>query len=208
MISSRYLPALSVLLVLPLVPTFIHSYAGATESDTRVVASALGSVAGYRTMPTSRGPDWAKENFETDDWLERRYVSDADDVVVTVVRSYNLKTLYHHPELACAYGTAFDRYEVTRFVQRPDVPVHVLQASIGRHATAYYVLNYGERFIEHPIRFQLETAGQLLFSPRRPMSLFFAHDAVTAANLTDSANVEAVSLLFEAIDRYSASRPD
>jgi len=208
MISSRYLPALSVLLALPLVPTLIHSYAGAIASDTRVVASTLSTVSGYRATLTSRGATWGKENFDSDEWLERRYVSDNNDVIVTVVRSYNLKTLYHHPEHACAYGTAFDRYEVKRFAQRPDIPVHVLQTSVGRRATAYYVLNYGDRFIEHPIRFQLETAGELLFSRRRPMTLFFARDGVIGGSPTDPGALEAVSLLFAAIDRYSASRPD
>ena len=211
MISSRYLPALSVLLVLPLVPTFIHSYAGATASDTRVVATALGSVAGYRTTPTSRAVGMGPGRISRPTTgLERRYVSGDDDVVVTVVRLYNLKTLYHHPELACAvrHGFRSIRGQTLRRNDRT-FPFTCCRPASDVTPLAYVrAATMASASSSIPSGFNSETAGQLLFSPRRPMTLFFAHDAVTAADPTDSANVEAVSLLFEAIDRYSASRPD
>ncbi len=64
---------------------------------------------------TNRPADWGRRRFESQDWTERRYVSGGDQVVLTVVRSFDLKALYHHPELAVAYGADFEPSRVQSF---------------------------------------------------------------------------------------------
>src|SRR5688572_24699034 len=160
-----------VLAAITLVPTFIHSYADSTVRDGRTTAAIPASLAGYDGTPSRRSTAWGQRRFESGDWTERIYRSSSDEVMLTVVRSYDAKALYHHPELAVAYGPSYLRRELKRFAQRPDVPVHVLYADSG--TVAMYTLHYDNRFVEDPIRFQLRTAGELLFSGRKAMTLFF-----------------------------------
>jgi hypothetical protein len=202
MISVRYAPAICVLIALALIPTVIHSYAGYVVTDDRTTAGIPSVLAGFSSVPSSRNAMWGKRRFDSDDWLERQYVSDGDEVVLTVVRSYDLKTLYHHPELAVAYHVStFDSYDIRRFSQRPDVPVHVLRSATAKHPVGMYVLQYDGRFIDDPVWFQIRTSGELLFGGRKPMTLFFVHDVETA----DDAHLEilpAARVLFAAVDSF------
>ena len=132
------------------------------------------------------------------DWIERTYTSPGDEVVLTVLRSYDLKKLYHHPELDVAYGTPFLRQETRRFARNPEIPVHVLYSDTDRGSIAVYVLHYDGGFVADPLMFQLRTASDLLFSGRKPMTLLFARDL----NAPSAANVESlpvVNLLFAAV---------
>jgi hypothetical protein len=65
-----------------------------------------------------------------------------------------------------------------------------------------YALLYDDRFVENPIRFQLGQAWELLFSGRRPMTLFFLTDEQVSAGTTLEA-LPSIGLFFEAIDRFS-----
>jgi uncharacterized protein DUF3485 len=203
MLSSRYAPAVCLALLVVLVPTIIHSYAGIVVKDGRSTASIPGTLSSYTSLPTKRGADWGKDHFESDDWFERQYTSADDSVVLTVVRSYDLKALYHHPELAVAYRFAnFDRHTTETPADRPEIPVHVLTSDESR-AVGLYVLQYDGRFIADPIRFQLRTAVELLFSGRKPMTLFFVRDDAAASGVSPL-KLPAATLLFEAVDRFSA----
>src|SRR5687767_6181107 len=170
MISTRFLPVVCALLAVALVPTFIHSYAEFTVEDGRLTGSIPTLLAGYSGAASKRDADWGRRRFESHDWTERVYRSAGDEVTLSVIRSYDAKTLYHHPELAVAYGPSYLRNELRRFDQRPDVPVRVLYAEPG--TVALYALQYDDGFVENPIRFQLRTAGELLFSGRKAMTLF------------------------------------
>ena len=204
MLSSRYAPAVCVALLVVLVPTIIHSYAGIVVNDGRSTASIPGMLLSYTSLPTKRGVDWGKDHFDSDDWFERQYTGPGDSVVLTVVRSYDLKALYHHPELAVAYRFAnVDRMTTETSADRPEIPVHVLTSDEGR-AVGLYVLQYDGRFIADPIRFQLRTAGELLFSGRKPMTLFFVRDDVAASGVSPL-KLPAAALLFEAVARFSAA---
>ncbi|HZI80110.1 MAG TPA: hypothetical protein VFD69_11395 [Vicinamibacterales bacterium] len=201
--SSRYAPAVCVVLLLALVPTIIHSYAGLVTNDGRSTATIPTSLMSYSSAPTRRSADWGERRFDSHDWFERQYTSTGDEVVLTVVRSYDLKALYHHPELAVSYQAAkFDKSRMESAEGRPDVPVRVLTNRPGG-AVAMYVLHYDSRFISDPIRFQLRAAGELLFSGRKPMTLFFVLDKTTPEGVAPL-NLPAAKLLFEAIDRFTA----
>lgn len=200
MLSSRYAPAICVALVVVLIPTIIHSYAGTVVDDgleTTAIPAALGS---YRSTPTRRSADWGERHFDSHDWFERQYTSGSDTVVLTVVRSYDLKALYHHPELGVAYHEAsFAQSRVVSFPGRSDMPVHVLCCGDSK-ATALYVLHYGGRFIAEPVVFQLRTAGELLFSGRKPMTLFFVRD--DAPDADDPLKLQASRLLLDAVTSF------
>jgi hypothetical protein len=195
------MPITCVLLGLALVPTFIHSYAGIIVADGRATGDIPTSLAGFTSSPSTRNAGWGKRRFDSDDWTERRFLAGSDEVLLTVIRSYDLKTLYHHPELAVAYGTGFVGEQVERLVQNPDVPIHVLQPAPGVRALAMYVLHYDERFVENPITFQIRTAGELLFSGRKPMTLFFLHDLDVPEGASPD-TLPSTRLLFSAIDRF------
>jgi hypothetical protein len=201
MIATRHLPILCVLLAAALVPTAIHSYANTVVVDGRAAADVPAVLAGFISAPSGRNPAWGQRRFVTDDWIERKYAVGRDDVVLTVVRSYDLKALYHHPELAVAYGPDFSRDEVIRFADRPEVPVHVLRTEVGTPAVGMYALLYEDRFVEQPIRFQIRTAGELLLSGRKAMTLFFAFDA-DASGEKDLAASPARRVLTAAIDAF------
>ena len=206
MMAGRYLPILSALLAAALVPTVIHSYAGMKVDDGRTAARIPSALAGFTSAPTDRRDDWGKRRFESDDWFERKYVSGRDEVVLTVVRSYDMKRLYHHPELAVAYGTPFTDHETVRFPERPDIPIHVLRTElVERQAVGLYALHYGNRFIDAPIWFQLRTAGELLVSGRRPMTLFFAND-LSVPEEANVAKLPSRSLLLAAIETFTSGR--
>lgn len=202
MISTRFLPALCALAAVTLVPVLIHSYSEMTISDGRSLAAIPESLTGYSGNPSGRNQTWGQRRFGSDDWIERIYRSGNDEVKLTVIRSYDTKSLYHHPELAVSYGPSYNTSEVKRFAQRPDVPVHVLYAP--SRTVVMYALLYGDRFVEEPIRFQLGLAGELLFSGRRAMTLFFLTDEHIPPDTTIEA-LPSMRLFFEAIDRFSSS---
>jgi hypothetical protein len=202
-ISFRFVPVMSVLLGLALIPTIIHSYAGALESDGRTTEAIPVSLAGYQSTPTDRNPTWGERRFESTDWTERTYTGGGDRVRLTVVRSFDAKSLYHHPELAVAYGVSFVGSDATHVQSRPDIPVHVLTPGDGVTARGLYALHYDGRFIANPVSFQLRTAGELLVGARKPMTLFFALDE-DAAGEGDLENLGALRLLFAAIDAFVA----
>jgi hypothetical protein len=204
MLSSRYAPAICVALLVALVPTMIHSYAGMVVADGRTVQSIPTSLASFTSAPTRRNADWGQSHFDSHDWFEREYVQGGDKVVLTVVRSYDLKALYHHPELAVSYHVVkFDDASTQTAPEHPDIPVHILTNTTAA-AVGMYVLHYDGRFIADPIRFQLRTAGELLFTGRKAMTLFFVRDDAVPAG-AGPLKLPAAQLLFEAVDRFVTS---
>jgi hypothetical protein len=209
MTSARYAPAVCVLLAIALVPTLIHSYGASEQVDAYRTDAIPTSLMGYESVSSGRVRNWGLEHFDSRDWIERDYAKKGDEVRLTVVRSYDPKSLYHHPELAVAYGqrfgATFARHEVVRIAAAPQLPIHVLHPTPGGNAVALYVLHYDGEFIEDPVWFQIRNAATLLFSRRKPMTLFFAHDlaAPPDARVED---LPAAALLTTAIETFLAPR--
>jgi len=203
--SPRYAVAVCVLALISLVPTIIHSYVGVVIVDGRHTATVPQALDGYTSTPSKRSATWGKRRFDSDDWMERNYSKDGDDVIVSVIRSYDLKTLYHHPELAVAYreGHTYQPERTRRFPGRGHVPVHLLRAVEPDPAVAMYVLQYEDTFVERPVLFQLRTSGELLFTGRKAMTLFFVQDASAPADST-LATAGVTRVLFAAIDAFTA----
>ena len=201
MMSARYAPAICAVMLLALVPTIIHSYAGVVVADSLSTRSIPERLGDYGSVPTRRSADWGERRFEAFDWFEREYVSPPDTVVLTVVRSYDLKALYHHPELAVAYHFAnYSTASVGTIDGHPEMPVHVLSNTEGG-AAGLYVLHYDGRFITDPIRFQLRTAGELLFSGRKAMTLLFVRDDSVPAG-RNPLGLPAAQLLLDAVRHF------
>jgi hypothetical protein len=200
MISSRLMPAACVCIALALVPTLIHSYGGGLATDGRITAALPTSLGSFSSTPSDRDATWGKRRFDSDDWVERNYTDGVHPVRLTVARSYDPKTLYHHPELAVAYRTSFEAVRSRRLPERPDIPVHVLAPGPGEQSRAMYVLHYDGRFVDDPIMFHIRTAGELLFSKRKPMTLFFVLDTDPVA--ADQVGKAATQVLFAAIDSF------
>jgi hypothetical protein len=169
---------------LALVPTIIHSYAGVVVRDGRQAASIPPSLAGFTSVPSPRDQGWGKRRFESDDWFERRYLSGDTEVLLTVLRSYDLKRLYHHPELDVAYGNGYLSDDIVELPGAKGVPVHHLRTSPEADGTALYALHYDDNFVSDPLWLQVRLSWQLLFSGRKPMTLIFARDVRGAKGKT------------------------
>jgi hypothetical protein len=202
MFSFRYVPAIVILAAIALVPTLIHSYGGAeAHDDGRSAAAMSTSLAGYSGVATGRNATWGRRKFGSEDWIERTYSAPGDELRLVVVRSTDAKSLYHHPELAIADETAFDRPRTIFPSERPSMPVHVLDPTPGGGARAVYVLEYAGRFVENPVRFQIRTSLEQLVSRRKPMTLFFVIDRQEAA--ADADDSSAMRLLIAAVDSFT-----
>jgi hypothetical protein len=210
-ISARYAVAVCVLAVAALVPTVIHSYVGVVVEDGKKAGSVPTTLVGYTSTPTERNAGWGQRRFDSNDWVERKYSNSngTEDVILTVIRSYELTPLYHHPELAVAYydGHSFEAARTRRFAGHDDVPVHVLRPDSADIAVAMYVLEYDGRYIDNPIAFQLRTSGALLFSGRRAMTLFFARTKA-APSERDLGTSGIGRLLLAAVDAFAGHTND
>ena len=206
MISSRYAPVVCALVGLALVPTFIHSYAASPADDGRHTDRVPALLAGYASRASdAHNETWGQRRFESFDWTQRLYTAAGDEVTLTVVRSYDPKSLYHHPELAVAEGEGFAAERIMTLPHSPEIPLHVLHGDRENGATALYVLHYADRFVADPIPFQLRIAGQLLVTGRQPMTLFFVLDEKPST--TDVATLPATELLLAAVDAFVNGAP-
>ena len=206
MISSRFAPPTALALALALVPTVIHGYRGVRIHDGLTVAAIPAELGGIPSTPTNRKPGWAKDVFDSDDWIERTYQVPNSPVRLFAARSFDPKRLYHHPELAVVRGQEFDAAGTISLPGRPGVPVHLLKTTRnGQRGTVAYALLYKGEFVRSPIRFQLRTSAGLLVSGRRAMTLFLASDLAGKPDRPEDA--PSVKLLDAAIRSFEAQAP-
>jgi hypothetical protein len=192
-ISTRYAPAVTILLAFALIPTIRSSYVGAQAHDGRSTGKIPIMLAGQFGSDTQRGTAWAKKTLSADDAIERRYGS---NVTLFVGRSYDAKQLYHHPELGVAYGRSYSASGTRPASERPEVVLHWLT---GQEAWALYALAYEDTFVSDPIRFELRRALTNLVRPREPMTLFFVHGR-------GQAPPEGEAVLLAAIDSFRSQQ--
>lgn len=176
MISPRFGVWACLVIAAALVPTVIHSYIGVVVRDDLRTTNVPSTLAGYTSVPTASDAGWGRRRFDSDDWFDRNYTMGQNQVQLTVVRSYDLKRLYHHPENDLARGVGLFVHEVITLPGLADVPVHLLRTDTESEASAMYALHYDGGFVQDPLWFQVGLAGQLLFGGRRPMTLMFARD--------------------------------
>jgi hypothetical protein len=195
MISSRSLAATAALLALALVPTVVHTYVGITATDGRTSGAVAHHLDGVEGVDTKRSVGWVTQYFGTEDFVERRY---GTDVTLFVARGYDAKRMYHHPELALAYGRSYDSVNIAHVSSSAkSVPVYMLT---GQGGLACYALLYNDEFVEKPLQFQARQAFSMLFSPRRQMTLFFARGSTSS----DAIESPAVRILLAAVESFLA----
>lgn len=174
--SPRYAWGVVVLALLALVPTVVHNYLGLTTDRGPNAASLDVRVQGAAVAQTSKSARWFEESFRTSDAVEREFTGVGGRVVrLTIIRSFDAKLLYHHPENVVAYAQALHEHAVIRVPTHPGVPVHRLQTEPGnsRRALGFYALRYRGRWVEEPVRFQLGLMASLLVNGREPTTLLF-----------------------------------
>lgn len=174
MISTRLAPATAVLLLLALVPTAVHSYRGVSYDDGVRPRQVPVVIDGMGSMAEPRRDNWGQRRFNTDEWIDRWYGT-APRLRLTVVRTYDAKAVYHHPELAISYPDAqLGRPVLERLAD--GTPVFVLRGmDQSRDLVAYALLSDG-RVVENPYVEQVRLALRMLVGGRRPMTLVYVQD--------------------------------
>lgn len=199
MISTRFATPVIAVLGITLVPVVIHTYVGMTASDGKTATDVSVMLDGRHGVDTNRRAGWVREQYDATDFIERRYGA---DVTLFVARGYDVKKLYHHPELGVGRGKGFEPAGVTHVPAKSgSIPIHMLTANNG---LAGYALLYDGQFIERPYRFHVSQALSLLVKPRQPMTLFFAQGGA-AASPVDS---PVMRVLLAGIDSFLNARPN
>ena len=207
MISPRFLLPTGLLLALALVPTVIHHYVATTSHDGLTAGAVNGPFSNYTVESTDRREKWVAQTFASKDWLENRYTgATGEQVLLFVARSYDLKRLYHHPEIGLLRGVDLEREALVSAASMPNIPVHFMRERDGTGAAAYVMLYDGE-FVANPITMQLKSSLEMLFSASKPLTLFFVYDR----NLQGKAEFDtspAAHVLAEAVNRFNLQDPD
>jgi hypothetical protein len=204
--SARYATPTLVVLLLALVPTIVNSYVGRKVVETPALTDALpATLDGRPSTPTRRKASTIQREFASEDWVERTYTMGLESpVTVLAVRSYDMKRLYHHPELAVT-EREYENARLTQ-VQGPTgaVDIHLLPGMQG--GMAAYALVYRGRTIASPYLFQIRVAPELLITGQRPLTLVFAEDP--AGNASAAADQSpAVRSIVAAVAALAAATP-
>lgn len=174
MISTRFAPITVLLLVLALVPTVLHTYRGLSYDDGIRPAQVPRVIDGMTAQDEGRRENWGRRRFGTDEWIDRWYGA-SPRLRLTVVRTYDAKSVYHHPELAISYPEALlGRATIERLPG--GVPVFVLKGMDQSRDLVAYALVADGRVIENPYLEQVRLALKMLVSGRRPMTLVYVQD--------------------------------
>jgi len=205
MISARYALPVSLVLMLALIPTVIHSYLGLKTDDGLSVKKIKPELGNFNSEPTNRQPGWGEETFGSVDWIERAYTDEQGKTLrLFVGRSYDHKRLYHHPELALSYAKDLRSEGQIHLSGQPEIPVNLLHNDM-RPNMAAFVLLYDGKFIDNPISHQIRDSLKQLISARKPMTLFYIADDNAPKNTTFLQS-PAASLLNKAIKDFMAQQ--
>ena len=205
MISARYVLPVALVLALAMVPTVIHSYLGLQTDDGLSSRTINEELFVYASEPTKRKDKWVEDMFAGHDWVERIYRNrEGKEFRLFVARSYDHKKLYHHPELALSHGVGFGKSEIVNLAGREGAPVFVLRGESGP-GVAMYALHYDGEYVGDPIFHQIRNSLSLLFSERKPITLFYISGNSAAPN-EDLENSDMGQLLISAVESfYSAA---
>jgi len=178
------------LLVVALIPTIIHSYIGAKENDGKYVKNIPITLNNINSTPSNRNAGWGMYTFSSFDWIERNYHDNQNKTLkLFIARSYDYKSLYHHPELAISYSYHIDSKKTIELKSMPKVPVFTLSSENNSIVIAYALL-HDNKFLSSPIKHQLINSVKSIFSSSKPMTLFY----VSQTNLPSNFKLEGSSL--------------
>jgi len=205
MISARFLLPLIIGLLLAAVPTVRHGYFTFQADAPGITDAALPStVAGIPGAPRVRQAAWVRNAYGADSWAERAYESPGRAITLFVARGFDMKKLYHHPELGVLRGRSFQPLHHATLPGGAGEPVYVLPAAEARGESAVYALVYESRWVANPYVLQLSSALSTLWTGRRPLTLVLASGTV----LTDQGQPSRdVADLLRAAVRGLAGKP-
>jgi hypothetical protein len=206
MISARFALPVLALLCLALVPTVTHAYLRVNVDDGQDAAAVGWTLADLQGVATERSPAWVREHYDSDNWIERQFISEKANITVFIARSFDFKRLYHHPENAVLHGHAFESRGTRRLPRMPNIPVRVLESASPGAGLAVYALLYDGTFVDNPYLFQVRSSWDLLLGGRKQMTLFLVHDPSNAPDVPVE-NSLAVRVLDEAIQQFLAQPP-
>lgn len=207
MISSRYALSVTMVLALALIPTVFHSYLVTLINDGRSAERITHVFGEFSSKPyDQRKARWVKKVFDSQDWVERIYKnSSGEKVRLFVARSYDLKRLYHHPELGLSHGADLKSEGVFMLHGKSEIPVHLLQSRSERGLVAYVLLHDG-MFIKDPLAHQLLEAFKQFVSAKKAMTLFYVSDSISP-NGVDFNKTSAAFILGEAVKSFQNQIP-
>ncbi|NOT11647.1 MAG: hypothetical protein HOP23_07445 [Methylococcaceae bacterium] len=204
MISSRYAGPVAIILALATIPTVIHNYLGLTKDDGVTVKTINPIVENFTSSPSKRNAGYGEETFGSKDWLERIYTNnEGKSVRLFIVKGYDHKRLYHHPELALSYAKDLRSRGQIHLDTNPGIPVNLLKND-NRPNTAAFALFYDGKFISNPIKHQILDSLNMLISPKKPMVLFYVSDDNPPQDNNFNQTVSAL-LITKAIEDYQSN---
>ena len=171
--SLRYFYALSACLLAALIPVVVHSYLRVEVNDCK------GTLFLPQFTPTSisaqKHDAWMRETFQSSQWNEGSFERDGLRFDYSIIRSYDPKRLYHHPEnyfVDRAFWLSRDLEWVP--ADSGTLPIHrAYYRQTDPAAVVAYLLVYRSAPVASPYWAQLRAAPVLLFRGRYPMTLFF-----------------------------------
>ena len=196
MISTRRAVAAIVILLLAAVPTIVHTYMHWTVNDGWRASKVPVVLSGLTSSPQQHNsPTWGLRRFTTDDWIDRRYGAD-DGIRLTVVRTFDLKTVFHHPELAISYPeSSLDSGKA--WVTPDGDPVFVLRGIDQNRDLVIYALLANGAFVRNPYLHQVRLAAEMLVRGRQAMTLVYVQDRTPPSGPLEQQ--PALALLREAV---------
>lgn len=207
MISTRLAPATLVVLCLALLPVGIHTYVGARADDGLRVAAIPEVLDGMRSEPEKRASNWGQRRFGTDEWFDRWYGTN-QRLRLAVVRTFDPKAVFHHPELAISYPEASLGRATTERLPGGE-PVFVLRGIDEDRNLVIYALVADGQLVRNPYVSQMALAAKMLVGGRRPMTLVYVQDPRPSA--VPFGQQPAVRLLLAALEQLaeaSSAKPE
>ena len=209
MISRRFAQALLVALAVALLPTLRHGYFGHLAAAPRVTEGSLPTaVQGALGSPRARTGGWMTSTYAADSWAERSYrPAGRGEVSLFVARGFDLKKLYHHPELFVSYGTSLRPAGVSVLPGTPPLPVTVLRSARGEGTElVIYALVSGDEVVANPYVYQGQAALRQLLRGRELLTLIYVH--ASDANPDGPIDAEpAARVLRDAVAGFLAQPP-
>jgi hypothetical protein len=168
-LSRRYIPHLALLSLPVLLPVLVYSYGRVQLSSNQDPPPPCQSfprpTEGLRArqmLEMFQGEQWCEGNIE-------------GGLSFSVIRSYDPKKLYHHPEVALMRNAAPNRRTVEWVSDGSGMlPIHRAFYDTGDEGILVaYLLVYHARPVDNPYLAQLESFPIELLKGRSPMTLFF-----------------------------------
>jgi hypothetical protein len=175
--ARRYATHLVVLLLIPLPPVAIYSYAGRLSDDCTNVRALL-DHAGAPVQDEPRTSAWVNRHFNPVHWAEGSISQPgtAARLRTIIIRSHDAKRLYHRPEKHL-FDDADSRDTEYLEVDGESLPIHRAHYTRADHAdhavVVAYLLVYDSRPVDNPYTAQFAALGKQIFRGRIPMTLFF-----------------------------------